>query len=76
MILCLQLRAKIDFRYFMKKEFLEEVKQALVFAPRNHYIAELHLQSSKYADGLSNITARAFCEALGFKANYATEFIR
>jgi hypothetical protein len=37
-------------------------------------MAELHLQSIKYADELSNITAREFCEELGLRPSYATEF--
>ncbi|HGF5205976.1 transcription factor [Vibrio parahaemolyticus] len=37
-------------------------------------MAELHLQSIKYADELGNITAREFCEELGLKPSYGTEF--
>ncbi len=33
-----------------------------------------HLQSIKYADELVNITAREFCEELGLKPSYGTEF--
>ncbi|HIF9238243.1 TPA: HTH-like domain-containing protein [Photobacterium damselae] len=51
-----------------------ENKQALAAAPRNKFIAELHLQSIKYADELSNITAREFCEELELKPSYGTEF--
>lgn len=58
----------------MNKVIIEEIKQALVSAPRNGFIAELHLQSIKYADELSSITAREFCEALGLKPSYGTEF--
>ncbi|MBA6233971.1 MULTISPECIES: HTH-like domain-containing protein [unclassified Colwellia] len=58
----------------MTKDIIEEIKQALASAPRNRYMAELHLQSIKYADELSNITAREFCEELGLKPSYATEF--
>ena len=37
-------------------------------------MAELHLQSIKYADELGNITAREFCEEVGLRPSYATEF--
>ncbi|MFH4635037.1 transcription factor [Vibrio alginolyticus] len=37
-------------------------------------MAELHLQSIKYADELGSITAREFCEELGLKPSYGTEF--
>lgn len=53
---------------------VEQIKQALASAPRNGFMAELHLQSIKYADELSNITAKEFCEELGLKPSYATEF--
>lgn len=46
----------------MTKDIIEEIKQALASVPRNRYMAELHLQSIEYADELSNITAREFCE--------------
>lgn len=58
----------------MKQKIIDEIKQALALAPRNQYMAELHLQSIKYADELGNITAREFCEALGLKPSYGTEF--
>ena len=58
----------------MTKDIIDEIKQALASAPRNRYMAELHLQSIKYADELSNITAREFCEELGLRPSYATEF--
>ena len=58
----------------MNKDIITEIQQALASAPRNRYMAELHLQSIKYADELSNITAREFCEELGLKPSYATEF--
>ena len=58
----------------MNKDIVDEIKQALASAPRNRYMAELHLQSIKYADELSNITAREFCEELGLRPSYATEF--
>jgi hypothetical protein len=34
----------------MTKDIITEIKQALASAPSNRYMAELHLQSIKYAD--------------------------
>ncbi|PHM62949.1 hypothetical protein Xish_02172 [Xenorhabdus ishibashii] len=56
--------------YIMNKVIIEEIKQALTSAPRNGFMAELHLQSIKYAEELGNITAREFCEELGLKPSY------
>ncbi|HIF5615677.1 TPA: HTH-like domain-containing protein, partial [Vibrio parahaemolyticus] len=36
----------------MNKVIREKIKQALSSAPRNGFMAELHLQSIKYADEL------------------------
>ena len=60
--------------YVMDEVIRKEIKQALASAPRNSFIAELHLQSIKYADELVNITAREFCEELDLKPSYGTEF--
>ena len=58
----------------MNKVIEENIKQALASTPRNGFMAELHLQSIKYADELVNITAREFCEGLELKLSYRTEF--
>ena len=52
----------------------EHIKQALADAPRNQYTAELHLQMIKYADELKNITAKEFCEGVGLRLSFGTEF--
>ncbi len=52
----------------------ESIQAALSAAPRNQYMAELHLQCIKYADQLQGITAREFCEELALKPSYGTEF--
>jgi adenine-specific DNA methylase len=39
-------------------------------------MAELHLQSIKYADVIINSTSREFCEKLGLRPSYAAEFIK
>ncbi|WP_175349855.1 transcription factor [Aliivibrio fischeri] len=58
----------------MDKAIREKIKQALSSAPRNGFMAELHLQSIKYADQLQGITAREFCEELALKPSCGTEF--
>lgn len=50
------------------------IKQVLADAPRNQYTAELHLQMIKYADELKNITAKEFCERVGLRSSFGTEF--
>lgn len=60
--------------YIMNKMIRDEIKKALASAPRNGFMAELHLQSIKYADELQNITAKEFCEEVGLKPSYGTEF--
>ena len=52
----------------------ERIKMALEEAPRNQYTAELHLQMIKYADELKNITAKEFCEGMGLRSSFGTEF--
>lgn len=50
------------------------IKQALSDAPRNQYTAELHLQMIKYADKLKSITTKEFCEGVGLRSSFGTEF--
>ncbi|MDM1695944.1 transcription factor [Thiopseudomonas alkaliphila] len=55
-------------------EIYERIKQVLADAPRNQYTAELHLQMIKYADELKDITAKEFCEGVGLRSSFGTEF--
>ena len=55
---------------------LESIKAAINSAPRNDYVAELHLQIIKHADALQNMTGRDFCSSLGIKPSYAIEFAK
>ena len=55
-------------------EIYERIKHVLADAPRNQYTAELHLQMIKYADELKNITAKEFCEGVGLRGSFGTEF--
>ncbi|GAB1037684.1 transcription factor [Shewanella algae] len=57
-----------------ENEIYEHIKQVLADAPRNQYTAELHLQMIKYADALKNITAKEFCEGVGLRSSFGTEF--
>lgn len=57
-----------------EQAIFNSIKQALNDAPRNQYTAELHLQMIKYADELKSITAKEFCEGVGLKSSFGTEF--
>ena len=50
------------------------IRQALADAPRNQYTVEMHLQMIKYADQLKNVTSKEFCEGVGLKPSFGTEF--
>lgn len=52
----------------------DRIRLALRDAPRNRYTAEFHLQMIKYADELTHITAREFCEGVGVSLNFGSEF--
>jgi len=55
-------------------EIYQRIRAALAAAPRNQYTAELHLQMLKYADQLKTITSKEFCEGVGLRQSFATEF--
>ena len=57
-----------------EQAIFDNIKQALIEAPRNQYTTEMHLQMIKYADALKNITAKEFCEGVGLKPSFGTEF--
>lgn len=52
------------------------IRQALNEAPRNAYVAELHLQCIKYMEELDGISGREFCEGVGLKPAWGTEFVK
>jgi hypothetical protein len=54
----------------------ERMKRAIESAPRNGYVAELHLQVIKYADLLEHISGKEFCEKLDLKPAWGTEFAK
>ncbi|RAH96076.1 transcription factor [Acuticoccus sediminis] len=55
---------------------MARIKAAIDGAPRNSYVAELHLQVIKYADELRDTTGREFCEALNIGPSFGTEFAK
>jgi phenylalanyl-tRNA synthetase beta subunit len=54
----------------------KRMKRAIEGAPRNGYVAELHLQVIKYADLLEGTSGREFCEKLDLKPAWGTEFAK
>ena len=50
------------------------MKKAIETAPRNAYVAEIHLQVLKYAHLLENVSGKDFCAALDLKPAWGTEF--
>jgi hypothetical protein len=57
-------------------EMYERIKAAIDGAPRNAYVAELHLQTIKYSEQLKTTTGREFCESIGIGPSFATEFLK
>lgn len=56
------------------KAIFERIKEAINAAPRNGYVAELHLQVLKYSDALVGVTGRDFCEGVGIGPSFGTEY--
>jgi len=57
-------------------QVISQIKDAIDDAPRNAYVAELHLQVIKHSDVLQNVTGKEFCEALGIGSSFGTEFAK
>ncbi len=55
---------------------MKSIKTAINGAPRNDYIAELHLQIIKHAHLLQDVTGRQFAEELGIGPSFGTEFAK
>jgi hypothetical protein len=51
-----------------------EIKRAIESAPRNAYVAEIHLQVLKHAHMLENVSGKDFCAGLDLKPAWGTEF--
>ena len=57
-----------------EQTIFDNIRNALDGAPRNQFTVEMHLQMIKYADDLKNITAKEFCQGVGLKDSFGTEF--
>lgn len=57
-----------------EQEIYQEIRHALSSAERKQYMVEVHLQMLKYADELKHVTAKEFCEGVGLKESFGTEF--
>ncbi len=57
-----------------EEQIYDQIKQVLAEAPRNQYTVEMHLQMIKYADQLKNVTSKEFCEGVGIRPSFGTEF--
>ena len=60
----------------MTEDILAKIKQAIEASPRNGYVAELHVQTIKYADALEGVSGKEFCEAIGIGPSFGTEFAK
>jgi len=58
----------------INRDVFAHIKRAIDSAPRNGYVAELHLQVLKYADVLENVSGKDFCANLDLGAAWGTEF--
>lgn len=57
-------------------DVFRKMKHALETAPRNGYVAEMHLQVIKYAHLLEEVSGKEFCEGLDLKSAWGTEFTK
>jgi hypothetical protein len=55
---------------------MRNIKTAIDGAPRNSYVAELHVQIIKYADVLQSVTGKEFCQEVGIGPAFGTEFVK
>jgi hypothetical protein len=57
-------------------EIFSRIRQAIDAAPRNSYVAELHLQVIKYAKDLEQTSGKEFCGNLDLGSAWGTEFTK
>ncbi|AXV18545.1 transcription factor (plasmid) [Neorhizobium sp. SOG26] len=57
-------------------EAFQNIRTAIDAAPRNGYVAELHLQVIKYADLLKDLSGKEFCAGVGIGESFGTEFLK
>jgi hypothetical protein len=56
------------------QEIFKQIGVTVNQAPRNAYVAELHLQVIKYAEQLKDVTGKEFCNGVGIAPSFGTEF--
>lgn len=54
----------------------DRIKRAIDRAPRNAYVAELHLQVIKYAELLEGVSGKEFCSRLDLGSAWGTEYTK
>ncbi|MGN6534592.1 MAG: HTH-like domain-containing protein [Mesorhizobium sp.] len=57
-------------------DIFERMKHEIERAPRNGYVAEIHLQVIKFAEVLQDISGREFCEKMDLRPAWGTEFTK
>lgn len=57
-----------------KAEIFRHIANAIKAAPDKQRTAEMHLQMIKWADELSDLSGRAFCDSVGLGPFFAAEF--
>ena len=57
-------------------EAMANIRNAIDNAPRNGYIAELHLQIIKYSQLFQNVSGKEFCEHVKLSPAFGTEFAK
>ncbi len=57
-----------------KAEIFRHIKKCIETAPDQQRSAEMHLQMIKWAEELFDVSGREFCEGVGLKPSFATEF--
>ena len=58
----------------MARDLFANIKDSIEKAPRNGYVAELHLQVLKHAHLLENVSGKEFCERLGLRPAWGSEY--
>lgn len=60
----------------MASSIFDHIKSEIEKAPRNSYVAELHLQVIKFHEELADLNGREFCEKMGLAPAWGTEFTK
>jgi hypothetical protein len=58
----------------MNNPIYESIKKSIDAAPRNGYVAELHLQVIKHAELLESVSGKDFCAQLNLGPAWGSEF--